>query len=90
MDFKQEQKTIEIKESSIEMLKTELRIQKNAIDEQILRLEKKQIKNDLAETLLKIKDISNAIIPLQQSLNIIWKRTQQIEEEINKAIDKSS
>lgn len=66
----------------ITSLKRELLEQKNTLERRIKRLEDKEVRDKLEESLSKIRDISESLIPLQESLNIIWKRTHQLEESI--------
>lgn len=71
---------------SIDSLKEQLIEQKLHLENRIKRLDDHQNREKLLDSLGKIHDISESLIPLQESLNIVWKRTQQIEEEIKEVI----
>ncbi len=68
-------------------LKEDLEEQRDFIEGKIRRIESKDKRDRLVNTLGQLQDISTALIPLQQSLNVIWKRTQQMETEIKKLIE---
>ncbi|OIO80819.1 hypothetical protein AUJ84_02435 [Candidatus Pacearchaeota archaeon CG1_02_32_132] len=71
---------------SIDSLREQLVEQKSHLENRIKRLDDHQNREKLLDSLGKIQDISESLIPLQESLNIVWKRTQQIEEEIKEVV----
>ncbi|NCN99367.1 hypothetical protein COU62_01875 [Candidatus Pacearchaeota archaeon CG10_big_fil_rev_8_21_14_0_10_35_219] len=78
------------KEETIDTLRDELVKQRQSLKRRIKRLDDQENRNQLMESLRKIHDISASLIPLQESLNLVWKRTQQIEEEIKEVLDRLS
>ena len=73
-------------EENIVPNRDELIRQKLRIDEKIKRFDKKQIDEKINDSLIKLEDISDSVSDLQNSLNIIWKRTKQVEEELKEAL----
>jgi len=69
-------------------LREQLVEQKNSIEKRIKSLEKKGTKDKLSHCLNQVLDISDSLIPLQESLNIVWKRTHQLEEELKHLMEK--
>ncbi len=59
--------------------------QKNTVEEKIRDLDKTQVKEKIMESLKKINHINESLSALQDSLNVVWKKTQQIEEELKSA-----
>jgi len=66
--------------------RSELLEQKRRVEEKIRRAERKEIDDRIVDSLRKIQDINNAVADLQYSLNTIWKRSKQVEEELNEII----
>ena len=64
----------------------ELSLQKLRIDEKLKRFDRKQIDDKIKESLMKIEDINNAVSDLQNSLNLVYKRTKQVELELKEAL----
>lgn len=77
-----------IDEMGLNDIKEDLERQKELIDDRLNSINRKKENDQLIDALSKTRDISTALIPLQQSLNLVWKRTQQIEEDLKKMIDK--
>lgn len=75
-------------DKDISAIREDLERQKSLIEDRIDRIDKKEVSDQLVGALSKIKDVSTALIPIQQSLNLIWKRTQQIEEDLKRLISK--
>ncbi len=59
--------------------------QKNLVEEKIRDLDKTQVKEKIMEALKKIDNVNESLSALQDSLNVVWKKTQQIEEELKSA-----
>ena len=76
------------KEASTDMetYKRELIQQKERLERNIKKLERKEIDDKITNSLVKIQDLSNSLADLQNSLNLAWKRTKQIEEELKEAL----
>ncbi len=77
-------------ESTPKSLKNQLIEQKNSLEARIKALEDKENRDLLMGSLQKLNDISESLIPLQESLNIVWKRTQQMDEEMKEVIKRLS
>lgn len=65
-------------------VKDELLEQKQRIDERLKQVENRSLNEKIIGSLGKLKDVNDSLGDLQNALNLIWKRTQQIEEELNK------
>ena len=74
----------ELKEFALD--KENLLGQRKRIEERIKRFERKDIDGKIINSLKKLGDVIDAISDMQYALNIIWKRTQQIEEELKQAL----
>jgi uncharacterized protein YoxC len=70
----------------IETNHEELLGQKALIDHKIKRFERKDIDDRVISSLQKIRDVNDAVSDLQHSLNLVWKRAKQIEEELNEIL----
>ena len=60
--------------------------QRKRIEGKIKRFERKDIDGKIINSLRKLGDVIEAISDMQYALNIIWKRTQQINEELKEAL----
>jgi len=60
--------------------------QKKRIEERINRAERKATDDKLIGALRKLEDVTHSISDMQHSLNIVWKRTKQVEEELKEAL----
>ena len=69
-----------------QITKQELLEQKIVIENKIKNFEKKETTEKIIDSLKKIQDISESLADLQNSLNLVWKRTQQIEEELKSTL----
>lgn len=69
-----------------DIAKQELLEQKSRIEEKIRRLGKQDVNEKITTSLIKIHEINESLSDLQNSLNTVWKRTQQIEEELRFAL----
>ena len=69
---------------------TELFQQKQRIEEKIKRAERKQIDDRIIDSLKKLGDISDSVSDLQYNINVIWKRTKQVEEELKEILSMPS
>ena len=69
----------------MEELRDNLIEQKNTVEEKIRDLDKTQVREKIMESLKKINHINESLSVLQDSLNVVWKRTQQIEEDLKSA-----
>ena len=67
-------------------IRRELVLQKQRIEEGIKRFDRKNIDEKIVESLRKLRDINDSVSDLQNALNIVWKRTKQIEEELKEAL----
>ena len=67
-------------------IRKELVLQKQRIEENIKRFDRKSIDGKIADSLRKLRDISDSVSDLQNAVNIIWKRTKQIEEELKESL----
>lgn len=88
--MEQKYETIQMPTPDITALKRDLIEQRNTLERRIKRLDDKETRDKLQDSLEKIKDISESLIPLQESLNIIWKRTHQVEESIKDLVEQHS
>ena len=70
------------------MEREDLLKKRQEIESEIKRLERSNMHSQLVNSLSILAEINNQITNAQESLNIIWKRTQQIEEEIKSIIVK--
>jgi len=61
--------------------------QKSYIDEKIRRFERKEIDTKCVDSLRKVLDVKDAVSEMQHALNIVWKRIQQIEEDLKSVLD---
>ena len=77
-----------IKEPETE--KFDLLTQKQIIEERIKRLDKKNIDDKVINSLRKLQDVSDSVSDMQNSLNLAWKRIQQIEQELREALNISA
>jgi len=59
--------------------------QRKRIEGKIKRFERKDIDDKTINSLRKLGDVIEAISDMQYALNIIWKRTQQINKELKEA-----
>ena len=60
--------------------------QKDRVEERIRRVEHNHMQDRLGKSMAHLRDISDSISDLQNSLNSVWKRTKQIEEEIKQVL----
>jgi len=67
--------------------KTHLDSQKEYIDRKIKRYERKEIDIHVFNSLRNVLDIKDAVSELQHALNVVWKRTQQVEEELRSVLE---
>ncbi len=65
-----------------ERTKNDLIAQKLNVEEEIRLLERREIERALMETLPKLHDLNHSLTAIQNNLNIVWKRTQQIQSEV--------
>lgn len=55
---------------------------KNRLESEIARFEKKEL-NDHSRTLLRdLHEITAALATMQDMMNLVWKRTEQMQEEL--------
>lgn len=64
----------------------ELIAQKDRTEERIRRVERNHMDDRLTNVMGKLRDVNDSIGDIQNSLNIVWKRTKQIEEEIKEVL----
>jgi|GEM_PF-6504694 len=88
--MEQQYKIIKLPSPDIENLKGELIEQKNSLEKKIKKLEDRETKHKLEETLMRVREASESLIPLQESISLAWKRLEQVEEEILHLIEKHS
>ena len=84
-----EEKENKIKEQLIEEKREsreELSLQRLRIEEKIRKFDRKQIDNKIKDALIKLEEITDSVSDIQNSLNIVWKRTKQVEEELKEAL----
>jgi len=62
--------------------------QKIYLEEHLRHLERKDIENALRELLPAIHDMHHSIAHMQNNLNLLYKRTQQITEEMENILKK--
>ncbi len=76
------------KQENVEAAQTkeELLMQKARLDAKLLRIERKEIDDKVISSLRKLEDISESLGDLQNSLNLIWKRTEQVKEELRDSL----
>jgi len=79
-------KEIAIDKEENPLNKESLLEQKKRIEGKIKRFERKDIDDKIITSLRNLGDVMDAISDMQYALNIIWKRTQQIDEELKKAL----
>ena len=60
--------------------------EKIRIEEEIKKAEKKELNKNLLDVLSKLEEIEQCISNLQSNINHIWKRTEQLKEEISSLI----
>jgi len=65
-----------------ELNREELVSQKNRIDEKIKKFDRKETEDRVRDSLRKLQDVTESLSDIQNSLNLAWKRTQQIHEEL--------
>lgn len=70
-------------QQAMQKSKQDLLQQKDHIESQIKILERKQQDGKLKDVMIKMQDISHSLTNMQNNLNMIWKRTQQVQEEVN-------
>jgi len=73
-------------EKEIAINREELAEQKQRVEEKIKRAERKHIDDKILDSLRKLDDITDAVSNLQNSINLVWKRTKQVEEELKEAL----
>lgn len=56
--------------------------EKERIERELKKAEKQDFNRSVISTIRKVEDISEAIITMQESINMIWKRTKQLETEL--------
>lgn len=76
----------ETKKMEEQIEKKDLLEQKERLDRRIKQAERKEIDDRIISSLRKIQDIRDSVSDLQNSLNIVWKRTQQVEEDLKEAL----
>ena len=69
--------------------KTDLIQQKEIIENRIKRFERRHVDEKIKDSLGKLGEVNDAISDMQLSLNLIWKRTKQIEEELKDSLELS-
>jgi len=60
--------------------------QKARTEERIRRVERNHMDDRLSLCLSNLRDISDSLGDIQNSLNIVWKRTKKTEEEIKEVL----
>lgn len=60
----------------------ELMSQKNRIEEKIKKFDRKESEDRIREALTNLQEVTESLSDIQNSLNIAWKRTQKIQEEL--------
>jgi flagellar hook-basal body complex protein FliE len=85
----QEMKMKEVEEIKeiIEESKKDLLHQKSHVEHQIKMLERKQQDDKLKDVMIRMQEINYSITLIQNNLNIVWKRAQQVQEEINEVLN---
>ena len=79
-------KEIAIDKEEILLDKENLLEQRRRIEGKIKRYERKDIDEKIVNSLRNLGDVIDSISDMQYALNIIWKRTQQISEELKEAL----
>lgn len=64
----------------------ELIKQKERVEERIRRVERNHMDDRLSIAMSKLRDVSDSIGDIQNALNLVWKRTKQIEEEVKEVL----
>ena len=67
--------------------KEELLYRKSQIEEKIRNHESREIKEKLTRMMFKMHEISESITDMQNSINLSWKRVQEIQEEISEELN---
>lgn len=60
----------------------QLKKERERLDEEISRILRRDLNRGLFESMKKLEEITYALSNLQENLNHIWKRTEQLKEEI--------
>ncbi len=70
------------KQEEHEEAKETLAHAKARIEHELVRLEKKDLNDGVRNSLQKMHEITSSLATIQEMLNIIWKRTEQLNEEL--------
>lgn len=79
-------KEVAIDKEELTLNRENLLEQRKRIEGKIKRFERKDIDDKIINSLRNLGDVIDAISDMQYALNIIWKRTQQINEELKEAL----
>jgi len=70
------------KQEEHEQAKETLAHAKARIEHELERLEKKGLNDGLRSSLQKLHEVTSSLATMQEMLNIAWKRTEQLHEEL--------
>jgi archaellum component FlaC len=84
--MQKERKTPEETQTELE----DLIQQKDRVEERIRRVERNHMDDRLSICLGNLRDISDSLGDIQNALNLVWKRTKQVEEEVKQVLSMPS
>jgi archaellum component FlaC len=61
--------------------------ERERIEEEIRKVERREMNKKLADSMKKLDEITRSLATLQESLNAIWKRTEQLKEDIKSLME---
>lgn len=68
-----------------QVTREELLHQKSRIDDKLIKLERQRSNDKIVDALRKLHELNDSISDMQNALNSVWKRLQQIEEDLKEA-----
>ena len=72
------------KQEEHEEAKETLAHAKARIEHELARIESKDLNDGIRNSLQKVHEVTSSIATIQEMLNIIWKRTEQLNEELQR------